>query len=251
MLASNPPLQPATRTSVVIAPAAVALSAIRDAMEAKAPRDLTGKRENPIGQLLQNAELGWTITRGPLALTGRPEGLAIVTPLNGTFRLTGQIGAQLGSGVGNITGALGGIVNEQLGKQVGSLTGRMLDQRADMRGNVTLNARPQILPNWRLEPNLTGPGEHRRRQSLGRGRAAQSVARGQAADRPRGRRADRRAAGAAARRSVHRADRAARMGQALPLHLARQGRGRRAGSMAGGATRSRGRRAAARSMPPP
>ena len=155
VLADSPPLQPATRTSVVIAPAAVALSAIRDAMEAKAPRDLSGKRENPIGQLLQNAELGWTIARGPLTLAGRPENLSIVTPLNGTFRLTGQIGAQVGQAVGGITGALGGVVNEQLGKQMGNLTGRMLDQRADVRGNIALNARPAILPNWRLDPNLT------------------------------------------------------------------------------------------------
>ena len=78
-LADSPPLQPVTRTSVVIAPAAVALSAIRDVMEAQAPRDLSGKRENPVGQLLQNAELGWTITRGPLALSGRPAGLTVVT----------------------------------------------------------------------------------------------------------------------------------------------------------------------------
>jgi hypothetical protein len=155
-LADSPPLQPVTRTSVVIAPAAVALSAIRDVMEAQAPRDLSGKRENPVGQLLQNAELGWTITRGPLALTGRPEGLAVVTPLNGTFRLTGQIGAQVGSQIGNITGALGGLLNESLGKQMGDLTGRALDQRADVRGNVTMNVRPSILPNWRLEPNLSG-----------------------------------------------------------------------------------------------
>ena len=151
-LADSPPLQPVTRTSVVIAPAVIALSAIRDVMEAQAPRDLSGKRDNPMGQLLQNAELGWTVTRGPLALTGRPEGLTVLTPLNGTFRLTGQIGAQ----VGGIAGALGGIVNEQLGKQMGSLTGRTLDQRADVRGNITMNARPAILPNWRMEPNLTG-----------------------------------------------------------------------------------------------
>ena len=63
-LADIPPLQPATRTSVVIAPAAIALTAIRDALEAQAPRDLSGKRENPVGQLLQNAELGWVINRG-------------------------------------------------------------------------------------------------------------------------------------------------------------------------------------------
>jgi hypothetical protein len=155
-LADSPPLQPVTRTSVVIAPAAIALSAIRDMMEAQAPRDLSGKRDNPMGQLLQNAELGWTVTRGPLALTGRPEGLTVLTPLNGTFRLTGQIGAQVGNAVGGLTGALGGLLNEQLGKQMGDLTGRALDQRADVRGNITMNARPAILPNWRMEPNLTG-----------------------------------------------------------------------------------------------
>jgi hypothetical protein len=156
VLADSPPLQPVTRTSVVIAPAAIALSAIRDMMEAQAPRDLSGKRDNPMGRLLQNAELGWTVTRGPLALTGRPEGLTVLTPLNGTFRLTGQIGAQVGNAVGGITGALGGLLNEQLGKQMGDLTGRVLDQRADVRGNITMNARPSILPNWRMEPNLTG-----------------------------------------------------------------------------------------------
>jgi hypothetical protein len=125
-------------------------------MEAQAPRDLSGKRDNPLGQLLTNAELGWTIAHGPLALTGRPEGLAIVAPLNGTFRLTGQIGAQVGNQVGAIAGALGGIVTDQLGKQVGGLTGRALDQRADIGGSVNLLARPALLPNWRLEPNLTG-----------------------------------------------------------------------------------------------
>src|SRR5512141_3303671 len=91
-LAASPPLPPATRVSVIVAPTAVALSAIRDALEAQAPRDLAGKRENPVGQLLQNAELGWVMTRGPLAVSGRPEGMTVVAPLNGTFRLTGQIG---------------------------------------------------------------------------------------------------------------------------------------------------------------
>ena len=62
-----------TRTSVVVAPAAIALTAIRDALEAQAPRDLSGKRENPLGQLLQNAELGWTMSRGALAIAGRPK----------------------------------------------------------------------------------------------------------------------------------------------------------------------------------
>ena len=151
-LAESPPLKPATRTSVIVAPTAIALSAIRDALDAQAPRDVSGKRENPVGQLLQNAELGWVINRGPLAVTGRPEGMTVVAPLNGTFRLTGQIGAQ----VGNITSQLGGLIGGAVGEQLGGLTGRALDQRADIRGNVTLNARPALTPNWRLEPNLTG-----------------------------------------------------------------------------------------------
>src|SRR4051812_25186960 len=156
VLADNPPLQPATRTSVVIAPAAIALTAIRDALEAQAPRDLSGKRDNPVGQLLTNAELGWTITRGPLAVTGRAEGLSVTAPLRGAFRLTGQIGAQVGSGVGQIAGALGGLLGDSVGQQMQNLTGRALDQRADVRGSVALTARPALLANWRLEPTLTG-----------------------------------------------------------------------------------------------
>jgi hypothetical protein len=156
VLAEVPPLQPATRTSVVIAPTAIALTAIRDAMEAQAPRDLSGKRDNPVGQLLTNAELGWTITRGPLAVTGRAEGLSVAAPLNGAFRLTGQIGAQVGNGVGQIAGALGGLLGDSVGQQMQNLTGRAFDQRADVRGNVAMTARPTLLANWRLEPNLTG-----------------------------------------------------------------------------------------------
>ena len=151
-LAESPPLKPATRTSVVIAPAAIALTAIRDALEAQAPRDLTGKRDNPLGQLLQNGEFGWTINRGPLAVGGRPEGLSIVAPLTGAFRLTGQIGSQ----VGNLTSQLGGLLGGSVGEQLGNLTGKALDQRADIRGNITLAARPVLQPNWRLEPNLSG-----------------------------------------------------------------------------------------------
>jgi len=66
-LVEVPPLKPVTRTSMIVTPAAIALTAIRDAMEAQAPRNLTGKRDNVLTQLLQNAEIGWTIERGPPA----------------------------------------------------------------------------------------------------------------------------------------------------------------------------------------
>jgi hypothetical protein len=150
-LVEVPPLKQISRTSMIVTPTAIALTAIRDALDAAAPRNLTGKRENPISQLLSNADIGWTMGRGPLAVTGRPEAMAISTALTGTLHVTGQISTQ----AGNIGGALGGIINQNLGQGLQNLTGKTLDQHADIRGNVTLLSRPAILANWRMEPNLT------------------------------------------------------------------------------------------------
>ena len=150
-LVEVPPLKAVSRTSVVITPTAIALTAIRDALDASAPRNLTGKRDNPISQLLSNADIGWTVGRGPLAVTGRADTMAVSAPLNGTLHVTGQIASQ----VGNIGGALGGILNENLGRGLQNLTGKTLDQRADFAGNVTILSRPTLAADWRLEPNLT------------------------------------------------------------------------------------------------
>src|ERR1700730_13533319 len=76
-LAEVPPLKPVARTSVVVTPAAIALAAIRDALERAAPRDLTGKRENPLSQLLSNAEIGWSVARGTRAVGRRTGRLAL------------------------------------------------------------------------------------------------------------------------------------------------------------------------------
>jgi hypothetical protein len=150
-LVEVPPLKQVSRTSVIVTPAAIALTAIRDALEASAPRNLTGKRENPISQLLSNADIGWTMGRGPLVVSGRPDALAVSTALTGTLHVTGQIAAQ----VGNIGGALGGIINQNLGQGLQNLTGKTLDQHADIRGNIAILSRPVIAANWRIEPNLT------------------------------------------------------------------------------------------------
>ena len=96
-LVDVPPLAPVARSSVIVTPATIALSAIRDAMETAAPRNLVGKRDNPLPQLLSNAEMNWTVTRGRLAVTGRPDGLAVSTNLTGTFQATGQIASDAGN----------------------------------------------------------------------------------------------------------------------------------------------------------
>ena len=51
-LVEVPPLAPVARNSVIVTPATIALSAIRDAMETAAPHNLAGKRDNPLPQLL-------------------------------------------------------------------------------------------------------------------------------------------------------------------------------------------------------
>ena len=244
-LADSPPLQPATRTSVVIAPTAIALSAIRDALEAQAPRDLSGKRDNPVGQLLQNAELGWTISRGaarghrpPRRADRRGAAQRRVPPHRPDRR-------QIGNQVGNITGALGGLL-ERLARQAGAAisTGTRVRpaRRRARQCRARRAARDHAELAARAEPH--GPGQYRRRQAVDRRRPREPVARGEAAARSRGRRTGRRAAGAPAQRSVHRAGGAARMGEDVPLDSARQGGARRAGSLARGAPGARGRGAA-------
>jgi hypothetical protein len=189
-----PALQPVSRSSFVIAPVAVSIAAIRDSMDAAAPRQLLGKNDNPVSALLSAADIGITVGRGPLALAGQPDDLAISTTLNGSLKVTGQIATQAGNLVGSLTGLIdnalgnkdsssgkagntsaksdnpiagflsgvlgnkdgaGGNNNSKLGKKVGDITTKVLDQRVDVHGQVMVHSRPAITAGWRLQPNLT------------------------------------------------------------------------------------------------
>jgi hypothetical protein len=153
-LIAVPPLQPLTGTSTVLTPAAIAMSAIRDALEAQAPRNLTGKPQNPVSKLLSNAQLTVTVARGPLAVAGQPGVLAVTTPLTGTFEALGTIAGGVSSGVNAVGGAIGNLIGGSAGQQVQNLAGKAFDQHADIQGTVTMTSRPTIAPNWRLAPNL-------------------------------------------------------------------------------------------------
>src|ERR1017187_6256876 len=85
VLVELPPLPPAPRSSVILAPVAIALTAIRDAADRGAPRNFAGKADNPVSQILQNADIGWTASRGPIAATGAQDVLTLATPLTGTL----------------------------------------------------------------------------------------------------------------------------------------------------------------------
>ena len=152
-LAELPPLPPAPRASTVMAPIMVALSAIRDAADRSAPRNFSGKADNPISQILQNADIGWTASRGPIAAAGAQDALTLSTPLSGTLSVTGSLSAKATGAVGD---ALGSLLGGNVAKQIGGINIKNLNANAEIKGNVVISARPKIAANWRIEPNLTG-----------------------------------------------------------------------------------------------
>ncbi|MBR1198581.1 DUF4403 family protein [Bradyrhizobium sp. AUGA SZCCT0240] len=150
-LVELPPLAPAPRSSTVMAPIAVALTAIRDAADRASPRAFNGKAENPISQILQNADIGWTASRGPIAATGAQDALTLTTPLTGMLNVTGSLSAKATGAVGD---ALGGLLGGNVAKQIGSVNIKNLNASAEIKGNVVITARPKIAAAWRIEPNL-------------------------------------------------------------------------------------------------
>jgi hypothetical protein len=151
VLVQLPPLPPAPRSSSIVAPVAIALSAIRDAADRGAPRTFAGKADNPISQILQNAEIGWTASRGPIAATGAQDVLSLATPLTGTLNVTGSLTSKATGALGD---ALGGLLGGNVAKQIGSVNIKALNASAEIKGNVTITSRPKLAAAWHLEPNL-------------------------------------------------------------------------------------------------
>jgi hypothetical protein len=151
MLAELPPLPPAARSSTVMAPVAISLTAIREAADRGAPRSFAGKADNPVSQILQNADIGWTASRGPISATGGQDVISLATALTGTLNVTGSLTSKASGAVGD---ALGGLLGGDLGKKIGSVNIKNLNASAEIKGNVTITARPKIAAAWRIEPNL-------------------------------------------------------------------------------------------------
>src|SRR3981081_1318686 len=151
-LVELPPLSPVPRISTIITPVAITLNAIRDAVDRGTPRNFAGKAANPVEQILQNADIGWTAARGPITATGAQEVLTLTTPLTGTLNITGSLSSKVTGAVGDV---LGGLLGGHAAKQIGSINIKNINASAEIKGNVAMTARPQLSPNWRVEPNLT------------------------------------------------------------------------------------------------
>src|SRR6185437_14607121 len=152
-LAELPPLAPASRSSTILAPIAISLSAIRDAADRAAPRNFAGKSDNPVSQVLQNADIGWTASRGPIAATGAQDVLSLTTSLAGTLNATGSLSSKATSAVSN---ALGSLLGSNAAKQIGSINIKNINANAEIKGSVSITSRPKLAAAWHLEPNLAG-----------------------------------------------------------------------------------------------
>jgi hypothetical protein len=152
VLVELPPLPQVPRVSTIMVPVVVSLNAIRDAADRGAPRNFAGKAANPVEQILQNADIVWTAARGPIAATGAEGVLTLATPLTGTLNITGSLSSKVTGAVGDV---LGGLLGGNAAKQIGSINIKNINASAEIKGNVAMTARPQLGPNWRLEPNLT------------------------------------------------------------------------------------------------
>lgn len=155
-LAALPPLPAATGQSTIVAPVAVALPAIRAALDDAAPREFAGKKDNALTQLLGEADMGVQVTRGPMQVAGQADALTITTPLNGAVHLTGTVGTTAGKVAGGLGREIGNLFGKQVGQTVGDLAGKPFDQKTEFRGNVVVTSRPVLAANWRVEPNLKG-----------------------------------------------------------------------------------------------
>lgn len=152
VLAALPPLPPVSRNSEILTPIAVSISALRDALDRAAPRNLGGKADNPISQILQNADINWTVARGPIAASGVQNALALSTPLDGKLTVLGSLSAASGSALGNV---LGNVLGSSAAKQLGNISIKQLNASAAIHGNVAITSRPEILREWRIDPKLT------------------------------------------------------------------------------------------------
>src|ERR1700733_13019654 len=81
--ADLPPLPPAPRSSVIMAQVVIPITAIPAAADRDTPRNFAGEADNPVAQVLQNADIGWTASHGAIGVTGGQDVLSLTTALHG------------------------------------------------------------------------------------------------------------------------------------------------------------------------
>jgi Domain of unknown function (DUF4403) len=150
VLTELPPLPPVARSSIILAPVSISLSAIRDAADRAVPHTFQGKANNPASQILQNADIGWTASRGPVTATGAQDVLSLATGLTGTLNVTGSLSSKATGAMS----ALGSLLGDKAAKEISGINIKALNANAEIKGGVTITSRPKLAAAWHFEPNF-------------------------------------------------------------------------------------------------
>ena len=100
---------------------------------------------------MQDADIGWTATRGPILATGTQDVLSLTTPITGKLNVTGSLTSKATGAVGD---AIGGLLGADAAKRIGSVNIKAINASAEIRGNVVITMRPRIAQTWHVEPNF-------------------------------------------------------------------------------------------------
>ncbi len=155
ILQPSKPLQAVTRASHVIAPVAVALTAIGQSLDA------TPLRVNSPARTTTRSRSCSARPRSPdqasRAAPCLPPGSPARSPSRrrsmASIRITGQVGNSAGKAVGGIGGAIGNLLGSgEVGKQIEKFRRQDARPARDFRGNVAVTSRPSSRPHGGSSP---------------------------------------------------------------------------------------------------
>ena len=125
----TPALEPLPeRLSRVTVPISVPITAVKEALERRTPKQKSGFKKDGLGGRFAQSELGWDLRRSDLRVSGQSGTLSVATELRGEARAEGTL---------------------QLIRKVG------FSARGDILASASLTAHPALKENWRISPNLS------------------------------------------------------------------------------------------------
>ena len=163
-LVEVPPLPLTARSSRIVTPIVIPLSAIRDAIEQQVPRNLSSQdTSNTLtAPNVPGPPFNWSLTREPFAIVGSPTGLTLSSTLRGSIHASsGMMGPQGGPPGGfpgmPPQGFPGGPPSPPGFGRPPGFPGPFggSEQAIEFNGQITLTARPELRPEWRMDPKLT------------------------------------------------------------------------------------------------
>ena len=136
------PTDAAPTTSLILTTITVPMPVVGRAVEAAVPKTGSGTVVNPVkNPVIVDDVLTWNFTRSPLQTKGESGAIVISSTISGTTHMKGTVS----------------LVRGELRRFIGNagIPDIPFSGTTAIRATSTARARPQLLPTWRVQPNLT------------------------------------------------------------------------------------------------